>query len=171
MIGWQQPAALAGLVVGAIPLIIHLLRTRRADRRQFPSIRFIRPSNTAAVRLRSPSDWILLLVRTAILTATVLALARPVWLTSARLARWNALTSRAILVDTSESMRRPGPAGRSAADAAEQAARVERQSAAFAVRIDSESLTRELRRAVSWLRNVPPSRREIVIISDVQRGT
>ena len=83
MIGWQQPAALFGLVLAAIPLIIHLLRTRRADRIQFPSIRFIKPSTTAAVRLRSPSDWSLLAVRTAIVTAAVLALARPVLLTPA----------------------------------------------------------------------------------------
>ena len=170
MIGWQQPGALAWLALAAVPLIIHLLRTRRADRRQFPSIRFIRPSNTAAVRLRSPSDWLLLVVRTAIIAASVLALARPVWLTSARLARWNGLTSRAILVDTSESMRRPGPSGRRAADAAEEAAAVEKQSASHAARIDSDNLTRELRRAAAWLRDVPPSRREIVIISDVQRG-
>jgi hypothetical protein len=170
MIGWQQPGALVGLVLAAIPLVIHLLRARRADRRQFPSIRFIRPSNTAAVRLRSPSEWVLLFVRMAIVTAAVLALARPVWLTSSRLARWNALTSRAILVDTSESMRRPGPSGQRAADAAEEAARAEGQSAAHAVRIDSDSLTREVRRAAAWLRDVPPSRREIVIISDAQRG-
>jgi hypothetical protein len=169
MIGLQQPVALFGLVLAAIPLIIHLLRTRRADRIQFPSIRFIRPSTTAAVRLRTPSDWGLLAVRTAIVTAAVLALARPVLLTPARMASWNAVTSKAILVDTSDSMHRAGPAGRSSADAAEEAAAAERQ-AAHAVRIDSDSLSRDVARAVAWLRDVPPSRREVVIISDAQRG-
>ena len=94
MIEWLQPAALFGIVLAMLPFVIHLLRTRRADRIQFPSIRFIRPSTTAAVRLRSPSDWSLLAVRTAIVAAAVLALAQPVWLTPARLARWNALTVR-----------------------------------------------------------------------------
>ena len=171
MIGWQQPAALVGLVLSAIPLIIHLLRTRRADRLQFPSIRFVKPSMTAAVRLRSPSDWSLLFVRTAVVTAAVLALAQPVWLSPARLARWNAQTSRAILVDTSESMRRAGPSGARAMDAAAEAAAAEEQAAAQAVRISSDSLSRDVARAVAWLRDAPPSRREVVIISDVQRGT
>jgi len=170
MIGWQQPAALFGLVLAAIPLIIHLLRTRRADRIQFPSIRFIRPSTTAAVRLRSPSDWSLLAVRTAIVTVAVLALARPVLLTPGRMTSWNAVTSTAILVDTSDSMRRAGPSGRSSADAAEEAAAAEQLAAAHAVRIDSDGLSRDVARAVAWLRDVPPSRREIVIVSDAQRG-
>ena len=128
MIGWLQPAALLGLVLAVLPFVIHLLRAHRADRIQFPSIRFIRPSTTAAVRLRSPSDWSLLAVRTAIVVAAVLALAQPVWLTPARLARWNALTAKAILVDGSESMRLSR-----AADAANDAVSAEQQTAARAV--------------------------------------
>jgi hypothetical protein len=165
MIGWLQPAALFGLVLAMLPFVIHLLRTRRADRIQFPSIRFIRPSTTAAVRLRSPSDWSLLAVRTAIVAAAVLALAQPVWLTPARLARWNALTAKAILVDGSESMRLSR-----AADAANEAVSAEQRTAARAVRIDSDNLSRDIARAVAWLRDVPPARREIVIVSDAQRG-
>jgi hypothetical protein len=171
MIGWLQPAALFGLILAVVPLLIHLLRTRRADRIAFPSIRFIRPSTTAAVRLRAPSDWSLLAVRAGIVTATVLALAQPIWLTPGRLDRWNALTARAILVDTSESMRRSTTSGRSAAAAAADAATAEQKSAAHAFRIDSDTLSRDIGRAVVWLRTAPPARRELVIVSDAQRGT
>ena len=171
MIGWLQPTALYGLFLAVVPLLIHLLRTRRADRIAFPSIRFIRPSTTAAVRLRAPSDWGLLALRTGIVTAAVLALAQPIWLTPARLSSWNALTARAVLVDTSESMRRSTASGRSVAGAAEEAASAEQRSAAHALRIDSAIPARDIGRAVAWLRAAPPAKRELVIVSDAQRGT
>jgi hypothetical protein len=170
VIGWLQPGALFGLLLAAAPVVIHLLRTRRAQRVQFPSIRFVRPSVTAAVRLRLPSDWVLLAVRTAIVMLAVCAAAQPVWLTRSRLAAWNARTARAIVVDVSASMRVVGPDGRRPADAADEAASAERRSAAYASRFDSEDLPRELARAAAWLRNSPPARREIVVISDAQQG-
>ena len=56
MIHWLNPAALAGLALLALPILIHLLRTRQAERIPFPSLRFVLPSETAAVRLRLPAD-------------------------------------------------------------------------------------------------------------------
>ena len=67
MIGWTNPAALWALVVSAAPVIIHLLRRHRAARIPFPSLRFVRPAETSAVRLRRPSDSWLLVLRVAIL--------------------------------------------------------------------------------------------------------
>ena len=55
MIAWLQPAALIGLLALAGPILIHLLRRQRAPRVLFPSLRFVRPTRTAAVRLRVPS--------------------------------------------------------------------------------------------------------------------
>jgi len=63
MIHWLNPSALAGLALLGLPILIHLLRTRQAERIPFPSLRFVVPSETAAVRLRLPADWLLLLVR------------------------------------------------------------------------------------------------------------
>src|SRR5262245_59432553 len=104
MIGWQNVAALWALPLLAIPIIVHLLRVHRADRVLFPSLRFVQPSRTAAVRLRMPSDLLLLALRLTIVAMTIAALARPVVVTSSRLRNWNASTARAVVVDTSASM-------------------------------------------------------------------
>ena len=61
-----NPIALAAFAAIAAPIVVHLLLRRRATRLPFPSLRFIPPSNAAAVRLRSIADWPLLLVRIAI---------------------------------------------------------------------------------------------------------
>ena len=59
---WLLPAALAGLTLLAGPLALHLLTRHRARRLPFPTLRFVPPSNTAAVRLRQPTDvWLLIL--------------------------------------------------------------------------------------------------------------
>jgi aerotolerance regulator-like protein len=171
MIGWLTPAAFYGLLLAAVPLIVHLLRTRRAERVTFPTVRFLEPSISAAVRLRTPADWILLALRTAIVVSAVGALAQPIWLSSSRLALWNERTSRAVVVDVSESMQRSGPDGRRAADAAEEAASAELRSAAYSRRFDSHDPGRDIVRASAWLRDAPPARREVVIITDAQRGT
>src|SRR5262245_15328446 len=77
----------------------------RADRMLFPSLRFVRASRTAAVRLRPPSEWWLLIVRTAAVALAVCAVARPILQTKGRVTAWNARTARAVVVDTSDSMR------------------------------------------------------------------
>ena len=56
MIGWLNPGALWALPLAALPILIHLLRTHHATRVAFPSLRFVQPSRTAAVRMRLPSD-------------------------------------------------------------------------------------------------------------------
>jgi hypothetical protein len=163
MIVWLNPMALAGIGVAAVPILIHLLRQHRAERIPFPSVRFIHPSRTAAVRLRRVQDPWLLLVRVAILAAAACALAQPVMLTPARLAAWNAKVSRAVVVDTSGSMRLHG-----AEAAAREAATAEVHSASSAVRFDVTNLGDGLRQATVWLATAPPGRREVVIVSDFQ---
>jgi hypothetical protein len=165
MIAWLNPAALAGLAVLAIPVVIHLLRRHQAARMMFPSLRFVHPARTAALRLRRVSDPWLLLVRLAILALAAAAAAQPVMLTPFRLSAWNARVARAIVVDTSDSMRLHGaePAAREAADA-------ESRGAAAVTRIETADLDAGVARAAAWLAGAPPARREIVIISDFQAG-
>ena len=165
MIVWLNPMALAGIGLAAVPILIDLLRQHRAERIPFPSVRFIHPSLTAAVRLRRVQDPWLLLVRAAILAAAACALAQPVMLTPARLAAWNARVSRAVVVDTSGSMRLHG-----AEAAAGEAARAEVDSASAAVRFDVTNLRDGLRQASVWLATAPPGRREVAIVSDFQAG-
>jgi hypothetical protein len=160
---WLNPIALAGLIAVAGPIAVHLLRRQRAARRPFPSLRFVLAASTAAVRLRLPSDLWLLLLRVAIVAGAATALAQPLLVTPARRASWDARVSRAIVVDTSASMA-------NAAGPATEAAAAEAQGTAFSVRVAADHLQLGLRRAVDALEATPPSRREIVVISDFQNG-
>lgn len=163
MIGWQNPAAFVALVALAGPVVIHLLQRRRARRVLFPTDRFIRASPTGAVRLRAPDDRLLLLLRLAIVALAVCAVAQPVVLTSTRLRAWDSTVARAVVVDVSDSMT---PLAREAATVAHDEVR----RAATAVRIDSADLEDGVRRAAASLRHAPPARREVVVVSDFQRG-
>jgi hypothetical protein len=122
MIGWLNPAAFVGLALLVLPVLVHLLRTHRAERIMFPSIRFVTPSRTAAVRLRPPTDPLLLLVRLAIAALAVVALARPVFVTAARQRAWNGRTARAIVIDASAAMRVGDAAGKRPEDERARAA-------------------------------------------------
>jgi hypothetical protein len=84
------PAALAGLAAVALPIAIHILAKRRAERIQFPTLRFIQPGRLASVRRHVLEDAPLLAVRLLILAAAVLALSGPLVVTKSREAAWNA---------------------------------------------------------------------------------
>ena len=163
MMAWFNAAALAGLALVAIPVLVHLLLRHRAGRVPFPSLRFVRTSRTAAARLRAPSDLLLLVLRLAIIAIAVVALAQPLLITPGRLAGWNTRIARAILLDRSESMKPRAAAG-------QRAAAAEARSATSAFHFDITTLPADLHRAVAMLRSAPPGRREIVVVSDFQVG-
>jgi len=171
MIHWLNPAALAGLALLALPILIHLLRTRQAERIPFPSLRFVLPSETAAVRLRLPADWLLLLVRLAIVAAAVTAVAGPVIVTASRVRAWNTRIARAVIVDTSGSIPVADGSGKGPLYAARELAATEERSAITAVRIENANVSDALVRATNWLSQVPPARREIVVISGFAEGS
>jgi hypothetical protein len=170
MIAWLQPAALWGLTLIAVPVLIHLLRTRRAPTVPFPSVQFVRTSPIAAIKAGPPSDLFLMAIRAGIVALAVVALAQPLLLTSSRLNAWNARVARAIVVDRSESMHVRTPAGRTANEEAADIASAEAGAAAAAIRIDADDLGEGLRRAARWLETAPPARREAVVVSDFQLG-
>jgi hypothetical protein len=163
VIAWLAPGAVAALALLAGPLVVHLLARRHARRVVFPAAHFVRPAHAAAVRLRHPTDLGLLALRLAIVGAAIAAAAHPVLVTPGRVSRWDERTSRAVIVDTSRSM--PSP------DAAAALAAGEETGVFRARRIDAADLADGLRRAVDWLASVPPSRREIAIVSDFQQGS
>jgi hypothetical protein len=160
---WLAPAAFAALALLAGPVIVHWLARRRARRVIFPATHFVRATQSAAVRLRRPSDIGLLLLRLAIVAAAVLAAAQPFVLTPWRLARWNAHVSRAVIVDQSRGLSAPGVASRLADQ--------ETRDLFAARRLNTSNLADAIERATLWLAGVAPSRREIVIVSDFQVGT
>jgi hypothetical protein len=157
-----QPAALAGLLAIAGPVLVHLLRRQRADRVFFPSLRFLRPSGTSAVRLRLPSDRWLLALRVAIIAAAVLALSQPLFVSADRRHAWNARLARAIVIDTSPSMGALRTQTTEAADA-------EERGVFHSVRIEDSAIAKGLLRASAALATAPAARREIVVISDFHR--
>jgi hypothetical protein len=170
MIGWLNPAALWALPLVAAPVLIHLLRTHHPTRVAFPSLRFVPPSRMAAVRMRLPSDVALLLVRVAIVALAVVALAGPIALTAGRIASWNSRIARAVVVDRSDSMGVPDGTGVAPERAAADSAAAELASATYGVRLDARDLHKGMARASAWLAMSPPARREIVVVSDFQRG-
>ena len=163
MIAWLNAGAFAGLALLVVPVLVHLLLRHRAQRIRFPSLRFVRASRTATVRVRLPSDLLLLLLRLAIVALAVAALAQPVLLIPARIAAWNGRVAKAVITDVSESMK-PW------AQAAAQAARTEAQSASFTFDVQHDDLGTGFRRALTALAAAPPARREVVVISDFQWG-
>ncbi len=162
MLGWQHPAAFWLLPVVAAPIIIHLLRVHHANRMLFPSLRFVQPSRSAAVRLRSPSDWLLLLLRMSIVGLAICAVAAPILVTEGRVAEWNAQTARAVVVDDSASMR---------STTAREAAQAELANATYGRTFEVKNVGQGIARAVAWLTMSAPARREIVVVSDFQRGS
>ena len=162
MIVWLFPAALAGLVAVAGPVLVHLLHRQQARRVIVPTIRFVRAGELSAGRLRRLADPWLLLIRIAIVACAALALARPLLLNDARRAGWSDRIARVVLVDASDS-------ARPHVDAAQLDA--EMSGGHPATVIETSDLRRGLRRAVAWLDDSPPARREIVVLSDFQAGT
>jgi hypothetical protein len=171
MIRWLDPAALAGLALLALPILIHLFQTRQAERVQFPSLRFVLAARTAAVRFRPPADWLLLSIRLAIVAAAVCAVAGPVIVTPARLRAWNERVARAVIVDASAAMSTPDASGRTPLEIGREAASAETRSATNAERIETSSLSEGVVRAAAWLSETPPARREIVVLSAFTEGT
>lgn len=165
-----HPFALLGLVALAGPIVIHLLMRREAVRLPFPTLRFLQASRASAMRRHRLSDWPLLLVRLAILALAVLALADPVWVAMSRRAAF-ARISRAIVIDGSGSMdRRDASGARTLRDAARAEAARSAAPVLNATIVEAGSLASGVGAACEWLERAPPSRRELVVISDFQRG-
>ena len=159
---WLNPLALAGLAAAALPLIIHLLKRHRATRVPFPTLRFLIDARAAAVKVRSPSDPWLLVLRVAMIAAAVLAAAQPDLVTSWQRARADRLLARAIVVDTSSSA---DPFDRQREDAVA----LERRAHAV-VELRTGRVGNSLCQAASALLEGPVARHEIVVISDFQHG-
>lgn len=68
---------LLGLVLAAVPVVLHLALRARPKRVEFPALRLLqarRPSNARRMQLR---HWLLLLLRALLIAVLVLAVARP----------------------------------------------------------------------------------------------
>jgi hypothetical protein len=91
-----SPLALIGFGLLALPIAIHALTRRRAERRDFPSLEFLRATPSFKLRPRRIQQPLLLAIRLFALSLLVLAFARPYFHASRR--------ATVILIDCSLSM-------------------------------------------------------------------
>lgn len=160
MIQWLSPIALVGLLATAGPIVVHLLLRRRAGRLSFPSVRFIPRAHTSSTRFRMPSDRVLLLLRIAVVAVAAAALAQPFVVTTTRRDSWAERMSRAVVVDARVSSFSP----------ATHVVAAESQAGDTVVHVRGPSLSNGVRDAVDALSDLPPSRQEIVVVSDFRHG-
>ncbi len=173
---WQNPWAWLGLLALVLPVLIHLLGRRSARAQRFPTLRFIESTPPVATRRTRITDIPLLLVRMGILAAAVAALALPLLLTADRERELGRALARAIIVDTSASMTATlstvaaGVGGESGMDAARREAARLAADAGTSVIIETPEPASALAGAAAWLGH-QHGRRDVIIISDFQRGT
>ncbi|MAE61157.1 MAG: hypothetical protein CMJ49_07355 [Planctomycetaceae bacterium] len=108
MFGFLTPWALVGLVVLSVPIVLHLFKPRKVRRTPFSSLRWLRASQHRLSRRIQWHQLLLLLLRVAFLTLLVLALAKPIFSSSAR----TAPTDRFVILNVGRTMgyRQPGAA-------------------------------------------------------------
>jgi hypothetical protein len=115
------PGALVGLVLLAIPIVIHLFKPRRVRQTPFSSLRWLHLTQQRMARRIQWHQVLLFLLRAAFLTLLVLALARPLLV----LRGGAGSLDRILVLDVSRSMgRRPEGRPRPIETARDLAARV-----------------------------------------------
>lgn len=99
-----NPALLAGALLFAVPLLIHLLNRQRHKRRPWAAMEFLlRAWQKQRNRLRT-ENLLLLLLRCLVPIALALAIARPVWRQAAALLAGPQVVHHYVVVDGSYSM-------------------------------------------------------------------
>ena len=73
MIGFLYPWALAGLAAAAIPLLLHLRARHHPPAVTFPAVRYVQEATRRSERRLRLRHWLLLVVRTLLVAALVLA--------------------------------------------------------------------------------------------------
>lgn len=79
MISFAAPWALLGLAAAAIPILLHLLARREPPTVDFPAVRYLSETARAHQRRLTLQHWLLLVIRTLLVVALVLAAAGPRW--------------------------------------------------------------------------------------------
>jgi hypothetical protein len=100
MLGFLAPAALLGLALLAIPILLHIFKPRKVRQTPFSSLRWLRASQHRLSRRIKWHQVLLFLLRAGLVTCLVLALAKPIL-------SWNATGGQAerfVIVDVSRTM-------------------------------------------------------------------
>jgi hypothetical protein len=100
-----NPLVLIGLAAASIPLILHLLNLRRPRTIEFSTLSFLKELQQSSIRRLKLRQILLLIVRTALIVAIILAFARPVLRGSlVGIVGTHARTSVVILIDDTFSL-------------------------------------------------------------------
>lgn len=142
--GFASPALLWGLVLGGIPIVIHLLHKRKFRETPWAAMRFLMEAARKHSRRIRLEQLVLLCVRVLILVLLVLALAQPFVETLGTYFRADVPAQRLIAVDASFSMGyRQGPDGtRSESSRLDRAKRMARQIVSASRQGDALNLVR-----------------------------
>jgi hypothetical protein len=76
-ISWISPLYLTGVLLLALPVLLHLVQKDRSDGVRFPSLMFLQQIPLHEKRRLKIRNWLLLLLRCLLLLLVVLAFARP----------------------------------------------------------------------------------------------
>lgn len=77
MIAFAAPWVLGGLVLAAVPIVLHLVARREPPVVEFPAVRYLEETSRRHQRRVHLQHWVLLLVRTLLIILLVLAAAGP----------------------------------------------------------------------------------------------
>ena len=100
-----SPLFLLGLLAALIPVAIHLIRKEKPPKVMFSTIRFLKKTSKKLILFQHIQQWLLLLLRSAVIALLVFAFARPLFdSTVARLLDADPM-SAVIMLDVSMSMR------------------------------------------------------------------
>ncbi len=95
---------LAGVALGALPIIMHLFMRPTPKKIIFPALQLVRERHKRAKRSLKIKNWLLLIARIALLVLMALALARPRFYSAVPLGDENIPKAIAFVIDTSLSM-------------------------------------------------------------------
>src|SRR5690606_7681614 len=106
LMGFLTPLFLLGLLAAAIPVAIHLIRRENPPKVMLGTLRFMKQTTKKLILFQQIQQWLLLLLRAALICLLVLAFARPLFYQGSMARLIDAEPKAvAILLDTSLSMR------------------------------------------------------------------
>ena len=73
-----QPIALAGIILAATPILIHLLNLMRHRRESWAAMRFLLKAKKSSSRMSKIRRWLTLLLRMLSICSLVILFARPI---------------------------------------------------------------------------------------------
>ena len=104
MLTFLSPLFLIGVLSAAIPLLIHLSRSRRTKVVVFSSTRFLTDRFLRSYRMSRVTEVVLLACRMALCAVLAMALARPIWAPKGRAALPGGTRAVVFVIDDSASM-------------------------------------------------------------------